>query len=282
VLLGFAVTAAAGTQLFMDDDGKPLALQAPATRIVSLSPGATAMLFAAGAGDRVVGTAGFSDEPAAARAIPRIGDSLGYDVERILALRPQVVIAWGTGTNAAILQQLRRSGLPVYSHHVARLSDMPASIERLGQLAGTQDLARSAAQALAARIAALDALRGTAVRHTVLVQIWDRPVYTVGGTQILSDAIEHCGLRNVYGELADASPAVTVESVLARDPWLVLAVAPSESVATEWLDRWRKLPTLQAVRQDHLLALSDQRFSRMGPAAIDATEALCARVRALH
>ncbi len=282
--LGLLTAAAQGAapQTFSDDDGRPVRLAVPATRIVSLSPGATAMLFAAGAGDRVVGTASYSDEPDAARAIPRIGDSQGYDLERILALRPQVIIAWGTGTNAAVLQQLRRSGIPVYSHHVARLADIPASIERLGLLAGTAARARTAAAAMATRIAALDATRTAVAGHTVLVQIWDRPVYTVGGTQLLSDAIERCGLRNSYGELRDASPAVTVESVLARDPWLIVAVAPSEQLAAEWLNRWRTMHTLQAVRQEHLLPLSDQRFSRLGPAAIDATEALCARVRALR
>jgi iron complex transport system substrate-binding protein len=277
-----AATQGAAPQTFRDDEGQSVLLAAPATRIVSLSPGATAMLFAAGAGDRVVGTASFSDEPEAARAIPRIGDSQGYDLERILALRPQVIIAWGTGTNAAVLQQLRRSGIPVYSHHVARLADIPAAIERLGLLSGTLPQARAAAASIATRIAVLNAARAADAGHTVLVQIWDRPVYTIGGTQLLSDAIEHCGLRNAYGELRDASPAVTVESVLVRDPWLILAVAPSDALAAEWLDRWRTMHTLQSVRQEHLLTLSDQRFTRLGPAAIDATEALCARVHALH
>jgi iron complex transport system substrate-binding protein len=290
-LLGAASRAAAP---LVDDDGQAIALTKPAQRIVSLSPGATAMLFAAGASSHLVGTADFSDEPAAARAIPRIGDSQGYDLERILALRPDIVVVWSGGTNASLIERLRRAGLPVYRHRVARLADVPGAVQRLGRLAGTGEIADVAAAELNARVVALRANAGaTSVAapagdsarvadRTVLIQIWDRPVYTVGGTQLLSDAVEQCGYRNVFDDLRDAGPAVSVEAVLTRDPAVILAVAPDERQAEVWLQQWRAMPALRAVRDKHLLTLSDQRFSRLGPAVIDATEALCARLKALR
>jgi iron complex transport system substrate-binding protein len=273
----------------VDDDGRTLTLAAPAQRIVSLSPGATAMLFTAGASSHIVGTAGFSDEPEAARAIPRIGDSQGYDLERILGLQPDVVVIWSGGTNAAEIERLERVGLRIYRHRVTRLADVPGAVQRLGLLAGTEPVADAAAAALAARIAALRAPPGIAAgsagataARSVLIQVWDRPVYTVGGSQLLSDAVEHCGYRNVFGDLPDAGPAVSIEAVLTRNPAVILAVAPDEKQANAWLQRWQALPALRAVRDARLLTLSDQRFSRLGPAVIDATEALCARLQALH
>jgi iron complex transport system substrate-binding protein len=267
----------------VDDTGAILSLSAPAQRVVSLSPGATAMLFAAGADRQIVGTADFSDEPEAARLIPRIGDSQGYDLERILALRPDVIITWGGGTNAAVLERLRRTGIPIYQHRVSTLAGIPSAIARLGDLIGTSAAAARTVTDLTTRIDALKrrADTGTTTPSSVLLQVWDRPVYTVGGTQLMSDAIATCGYQNAFGELRDAGPAIALESVLRRNPAVIIAIAPDQNQAAEWLDHWRVFGALAAVRNHRLLALTDQRFSRLGPAVIDATEALCQRLRSL-
>jgi iron complex transport system substrate-binding protein len=281
VLLLLPALAAAAQPAIIDDDGQSLALSQPATRIVSLSPGATAMLFAAGAGDRVVGTAAYSDEPAAARAIQRIGDSQGYDLERILSLRPDVIVVWSGGTNAAQIELLQRAGLRVYRHRVQQLDDVPGAVLRLGALAGTAESARHAAQQLQIRIQRLRNAPRRADRLTVLLQVWDQPVYTVGGRQLLTDALAACGYRNAYGDLRDAGPAVTLESVLARDPAIIVAVAPDLRSADSWLQA-AEIPALQATRNDRAAGADGSRFSRLGPEAIDASEALCARLNAIR
>jgi iron complex transport system substrate-binding protein len=260
-----------------DDLGQVLVLARPAQRIVSLAPGATAMLFAAGAGAQVVGTANYSEEPEAARSIPRIGDSQGFDLERVLALRPDVVVVWSGGTSQASIEQLLRRGLRVYRHQAATLADIPPAVRRFGALAGTASVADATASELAQRIGALRLrhVPGGGSDRQVLLQVWGEPLYTVGGTQLLSDALEYCGYHNAYADLRDVGPAIGVESVLARDPATIIAVAPSPQLGAEWLAAWRKLPALRAVRTGRLLAVNDQRFSRLGPAAIDATEALC-------
>jgi iron complex transport system substrate-binding protein len=284
VLLSMAsalACAAGGSWPVIDDAGTLLQLSAPSQRIVSLAPGATAMLFAAGAGSRVVGTANYSDEPAAARATPRIGDSQGVDLERILALRPDVVVVWDSGTSQAMIELLQRRGLRIYRHQVTVLAEIPDAIRRLGRLAGTSVIADQNAQVLAKRIAVLRAgAMAGATRPSVLLQVWDKPVYTVGGRQLLSDVLGYCGFSNAFAELPDAGPALSVEAVIARNPAVIVAVAPSAATGQSWLEAWRAFPALQAVRGQHLLVSVDQRFSRLGPAVIDAAEELCGQLRA--
>jgi len=283
-LLGWTAAGAAApapARRAVDDEGRSLAFTHPVQRIVALSPGATAMLFAAGGGERIVGTAHFSVEPPAAEHIARIGDAHGFDLERIVALHPDVVIAWSGGASAAQLAPLERAGLVVYRHRVVRLDDVAPSIERLGVLLGTEPVARSAAAALRARIAALRAQHHNDAPLRLLIQVWGRPVYTVGGAQLISDAVEVCGYRNLFGDLRDAAPAVALEAIASRDPDAILALAADDASAREWLQRWRALPSLRAVRHGALLSFVDARLSRLGPQVVDATEDLC-RVLAAH
>ena len=263
-----------------DDEGRVLELAGPAQRIVSLSPGATALLFAAGAGDRVVGTAEYSLEPEAARAIARVGDAHGFNLERILALHPDVIVAWPQGTSLGTLAQLERLGLKVYHHRLQRLDALAPAIERLGRLAGTAPAAASAGEALRVRIAALRAAHARATPRTILLQLWDEPVFTVGGGQVLSDVLAACGYRNVFADLAGSSPVVSREAVVARDPDAILALTDSPGGGTQWLDHWRALGALRAVRSGHLWAWGDPRLTRMGPQIVDATEALCSALDA--
>lgn len=272
---GAAGAATAQALRVTDDEGRSLVMPHPVRRIVALSPGATAMLFAAGGGERIVGTAHFSVEPAAAEHIARIGDAHGFDLERIVALHPDVVVAWSGGASAAQLAPLERAGLLVYRHRVVRLDDLAPSIERLGQLLGTQEVARGAAAALRGRIEALRAQHRNSAPPRLLIQVWGRPVYTVGGAQLISDAVEVCGYRNLFGDLSDAAPAVALEAIAARDPDAILALAADTATAREWLQRWRALPSLRAVRSGALLTFVDARLSRLGPQVVDATEDLC-------
>lgn len=258
-----------------DDDGQLLSLPAAPQRIVSLSPGATAMLFAAGGAGRIVGTPEFSVEPEAARAIARIGDSHGFDVEAILALHPDLIVAWTGGASAAQLQPFLRAGLPVYHHRVVQLDDLPGAIERLGVLLHTEAAAHQSARALAARIAAIRARYVRADAPRLLLQVWDRPVYTLGGGQIISDAAEACGYANVYAELHDAAPAVSLESIAARDPDVILVLAADEPTAQQWVEHWQSLPALRAVKNQRVISFVDARLSRMGPEVVGATESLC-------
>ena len=262
-----------------DDEQRPIDLARPAQRIVSLAPGATAMLFAAGAGGQVVGTSAYSNEPAAAQRIAQVGDAQSFDVERILALHPDVVVVWAGGTSPTQLARLQGVGLRIYRHRLTGLDDIPASLLRLGRLAGTEAAAQAAAEQLRGRIAALRARYRNAAVATVLIQVWNRPIYTVGRGEIMTDVIHACGYRSIYQDLADPGPAVSLESVLARDPQIILALPPDESSGRDWVAAWRAFPSMRAVRSGRVLSWTDQRLSRLGPSIVDAAEDLCRALR---
>jgi iron complex transport system substrate-binding protein len=262
-----------------DDDQHTLQLMRPAQRIVSLAPGATAMLFAAGAGEHVVGTSAYSDEPEAARRIERVGDAQSFDLERILALHPDVVVVWSGGTSPTQLARMEGVGLRIYRHRLAQLDDIPASLARLGRLAGTQAAADAAAAQFTQRIAALRERYLQAPPATVLIQVWDRPIYTVGRTEIMTDVIHACGYRSLYEDLTDPGPAVTLESVLARDPQIILALPPDATAGRDWVAAWRAYPSMRAVRSGSVVSWTDQRLSRLGPSIVDAAQDLCRALR---
>lgn len=267
--------SAPGSITVVDDLGRSVTLPHVPQRIVSIAPGATEMLFAAGAGSRVIATVEFSDEPAEAKKVPRIGDSNAVDIERVVALRPDVVVVWEGGNNVAQVDRLERLKLPLYRHRVSKLSDIPVSLRRLGRLAGTQEIAAAAARDVEARLAALQKRYGQATdKPTVFLEVWNRPLYTIGGSQMMSDSLSLCGARNVFADLKEQGPSVDTEAVIGRDPEIIVAVAPP-GVSQEWLAEWKRFGTLRAVREGRLVPFEDQRLSRLGPSAVAGTEKLC-------
>lgn len=232
------------------------------------------MLFAAGAGQRLIATVEYSDEPPAARQIPRIGDVVAIDMEKLLALRPEVAVVWPGGGNPAQIEEISRMGIPLYRQQVDLLSDLPGSIRRLGLLAGTSRAAEQSARELEERLAALGRRYGNGKHPTVMLEVWNHPIYTIGGTHLMSDALKLCGARNVFGDLRDLGPAVDVEAVVARNPDIIIAAAPP-GAGLEWLADWRRFSTLRAVRNGNLMTFEDQRLTRLGPSVVDATEAMC-------
>jgi iron complex transport system substrate-binding protein len=260
-----------------DDSGRMVRVPAPPLRIVSLSPGGTEMLFAAGAGSQVVATVEYSDVPPAARRVTRIGDAVSIDLERLVRIHPDVVVAWPSGGNPAQREKIARLAIPVYEQQAQRLADLAPSLRRLGTLAGTDAEAGRAARGIEARLAALErtyAGAADAAHPRVLLEVWNRPIYTVGGRHLMTDALELCGARNVFADLPEAGPVIDIEAVIARDPDIIIAAGPpGESAA--WLTDWKRFGTLSAVRSGRLLAFEDQGLSRLGPSVLDATEALC-------
>lgn len=263
----------------IDDTGLRVVLSALPQRIVSLAPGATEMLFAAGVGDRLIATVDFSDEPAAAKRVPRIGDVTAIDLERLVALQPDLVVAWPGGGNPAQVAKIAQLGIPIYRQQVNRLVDLPASLRRLGALASDGSAAEHAARALATDLARIareygGGRRTSGTPATVLLEVWNHPIYTVGGTHLMSDALTSCGARNIFGDLKELGPVIDTEAVIARNPDIIVAAAPPGAGAA-WLAEWKRFGSLNAVRAGRLVAFEDQRLVRLGPSVVSATEALC-------
>jgi iron complex transport system substrate-binding protein len=267
--------AAEPTRQLRDDTGDTITVSSARCRIVSLAPGTTAMLFAAGAANCLVGTIAHSNEPAEAAKVPVVGDAETLDFEQLMGLRPTVVVVAVDVVQRVRIDRIRALGIPVYQVHVTRLAQMPESLRRLGALAGSEAAANSKADELSVELAALDARYRSRAPVRVLYQIWDRPIYTIGGRHVITDALTLCGAVNVFADLSTAAPAVTREAAVLRNPELILASAPP-GAADDWLAEWRKFPALAAVRDGQLVSHVDERMDRMGPSVISATGTLCA------
>ncbi len=246
-------------------------------RIVTLAPHLTELVYAAGAGDRLVGTIDTSDYPPEARRVARIGDVTHIDAERLLALKPDLVLIWGDGSPAEQHALLKRLGLPSLSLEQHHLADVADTIEELGGVFGTEGPATAAAAALRSEFAGLKARYSHAPKLRVFYQVWSTPLYTLGGSHVASEMLEVCGAENVFKDQAQSAFMVDEESVYARDPdALALAGTPAE--AAEWLKRWGARAPLRAVRAGAVFTLDPDLTNRMGPRIGAGTRALCERL----
>ena len=210
--------AADATRSVRDDAGDTITVGAAPCRIVSLAPGTTAMLYAAGAGHCLVGTIAHSDEPAEAARVPVVGDAETLDFEQLLGLRPTVVVvAVDVVQRVRIdrIRALRHSRLPG-ARHAARADARIAAAARRARR--YRAVANRKADELAAELAALDTRYRNRATVRVLYQIWDRPIYTIGGRHVITDALELCGADNIFADLETAAPAVTREAAVLRNP----------------------------------------------------------------
>ena len=257
-----------------DDTGAELRLAKPAQRIVSLAPHITEVLYAAGAGERIVGSVDYADYPPAAKSLPRVGGYSRLDLEAVVALKPDLVVAWQSGNAAAALTKLRALGLPVYVNQPGKMLDIAHSIEQLGRLAGTAAVADEAAARFRERHAQYAARYSGRPKVRVFYQIWKQPLTTINGKQIISDVIRLCGGENVFAELPVLAPTVTAEAVLAANPE-VIAASGMGAARPEWLDDWRKWPSLTAVAKDNLYFVQPDLIQRHTPRVLDGAEQLC-------
>jgi iron complex transport system substrate-binding protein len=279
-LLG-AASATGAPRCVTDDTGHEICLAEPARRIISLSPAVTELLFAAGAGDRIVGATSFSDYPAEAERITRIGSYERFDLEAIVAAQPDLVIAWNSGNPATQLRAIEQLGLPVYRGEQHELDDIPRTIERYGTLIGTEETARAAAQDFRAELSALRARYADAPRVQVFYQVWDDPLMTAGGDHLITRAIAECGGELLFSALDRPAPRVDVEAVLAADPEAILVSGRGEQ-NDDWLDTWRAWPRLRAVRADNLFFVPPSLLVRATPRVLEGIRTVCAHLDAVR
>lgn len=258
----------------VDDTGVKVTLARPAQRVISMAPNVTELLFAAGGGGRIVGTMNYSDYPPEAKSIPSIGSNSQIDLERVVALKPDLIIVWESGNTARQIEQLARLGIPVFRSEPKKLEQVATSIERFGALLGTGDKAQAAARDYRARIALLAKRYGRAAPVRVFYQVWDRPLYTLNDQQIVSDAIRTCGGHNVFGKLPVIAPEVSVEAVLAQDPEAIVA-GDEHAPGDRGVGVWKPYGALAAVRRGNLFTLDGELLTRPGPRTADGAASLC-------
>ncbi len=276
-LCAWATTAAAASIEVRDDSGQLLRLAQPARRIVSLAPHVTENLYAVGAGERLVGTVEYSDYPAAAKQLPRVGGYTRIDLEAVLALQPDLVIVWQSGNAPEQIARLQAFGLPIYVSQINRVEDIASELLRFGQLTGHRATAQQAVAHFNDRLATLrEGNRGKRAVRT-FYQIINPPLVTVGGKQIISDAIRLCGGENVFAQLAPLAPTVTVEAVIAANPEAIVAAGRGEP-RPAWLADWKRWKAILAVARDNLFVIPADLLHQQTPRFLEGTERLCAQL----
>lgn len=257
-----------------DDLGKTVTLARPAQRVISLSPHVTELIFAAGGGDKIIGTVKYSDFPAAAKAIPRIGDNRQIDLERVIAMKPDLLVVWMHGAFERQLETLQRSGIPYFFSEPHRLSQIPETLLKLGSLLGTEQQAQRAANDFRQQTQALMAQYQHKRPVRTFYQVWGKPLYTLNDTHIVSDAIRLCGGVNIFGKLPVVAPTLSIEAVLQENPEVILS-GDSDNQAVSGVQQWQQFASLQATRDHHLYSVPADLLNRSGPRIIQGAKAIC-------
>lgn len=261
-----------------DDAGQPVTLAAPAQRVVALAPHAVELAYAAGGGGKLVGAVSYSDYPSAAKALPRVGSNTSLDLERIVALKPDLLIVWRHGSNARQLDRLLALGIPVYHSEPRRLDGVANDLIALGTLFGTSTEAQAAAADYRGKIAALRERYAGRAAVSVFFEVWADPLMTLNGSHIVSDVISLCGGRNAFASLAPLVPTVSTEAVVAADPEAIVTTsqgATRQDAPLPSLAAWRAWPRMTAVARGNLFAIDGDLITRPAPRLAQGAEQLC-------
>jgi iron complex transport system substrate-binding protein len=275
---------AAQATVHVDDAGRSVDFAQPPQRVITLAPNLTEFVYAVGAGETMVGTMDTSNYPEQAKRVPRIGDYQRLDVERILALKPDVILVWHHGNQGRELAQLEAAGLRLFYLEPRRIDDVARTLSRVGALLGHQDQARQRADELSREFALLRGRYADAPPVSVFFQVWSQPLMTLSDQSLTSDLFALCGGRNVFGGLAALAPQISIESVVAADPEAIFGAREFGDEAPLWrrepkrkaFEMWQRFPKMTAVKRGWVYTVPGDLVTRQGPRVIAGARALCA------
>ena len=252
-----------------DDLDNHVVLEQPATRIVSLAPHLTEILFSLGVGDKIVGTVRYSDFPPQAKQIPHLGDAFSLNLESVLAMRPDIIFAWHTGGVNRPIQRLKDLGIAVYVNEARTLGSIAAGLNRISKLVGASEQGSKLEEAF---LQTLDELAVTyTVRPVVFFQISDQDLYTVNDKHLIGQAINHCGALNLFADIEPSVTLVSKEAILAGDPDLLILTQQPGGIRSPWLARWRDYEDLKG----RLRTIDPSLISRPSFRMLDGVKELC-------
>jgi iron complex transport system substrate-binding protein len=261
----------------LDDDGKAVTLARPAQRIVAMAPHVTELLFAAGGGAKIVGAVSYSDYPEAAKRIPNIGSNRQIDMERVIAMKPDLIVVWMHGSSERQVEELRALGIPMFHSEPRKLDDIASSLQKMGKLMGTEAVAEPATAALRKELGALRAKYASRAPVRMFYQVWDKPLYTLNGAHIVSDAIRVCNGVNIFAPLKVTAPIVSVEAVLQEDPEAIFSTGEG-SQNDGGVNLWKPFTNMTAVKRNNLFRIDGNLLNRAGPRMVAGTAALCEKL----
>lgn len=245
-----------------------------AQRIVTLSPALTELVYAAGAGNRLVAVSAWSNHPPEAAKLPVVADHAAVNREALLALKPDVVLAWKTGTPERMMESVRSLGITVRLIDGQRIDDVPRLMRDIGQIAGTSAAAEKAAKAFELRLANIRKQYSALRPVPTLIEVWHAPLMSVSGAHYMSDALVACGGRNVLAALPGVTPEVSLERIVEIDPEAIVGAGSADG-KDRFKDNWKRFASLKAVKRDALIWLDPDTFQRQTPRLLDGVEHLC-------
>ena len=257
-----------------DDTGQLFSLDLPAKRIVSLAPNITELLFSAGAGEFVIGIDSYSDYPLQVKKIKKVGSQAGFDLELIVSLKPDLIVAWGSGNSMQTIQKLKSLGLKVFITELGSVDDVATVIQKLGKLSGRNEIASVSAKKFRFDLKNLQRKYLGRSKVRVFYQIWHQPVMTINDKHIISDVIRLCGGVNVFSELMTLAPRVGLEAVLEKNPQVIIASGMAEE-RPDWIEGWRKWSELDAVMNNNLYFVPPDIIQRHTPRLLMGAKILC-------
>lgn len=271
----FANVSTAAISVF-DDDGNQVLLDAPAKRVVSLSPGSTELIFAAGGGDAVKGVVSYSDYPPAANTIPQVGSYNAVDIEKILELNPDLIVAWKSGNPPLQISKLKKLGLNVYVSEPRNFENITSTIHRLGVLLGTEKVADAAMEEFQLKLGLLKQryAKEKSKPKTVFIQIWNEPLMTINGDHLISKIVEFCSGRNIFHDVESLTINLDAETVLQKNPGVIL-VSRDGKLGEQWLSFWKQWQFVNAVKNQQLFAVNPDYLVRHTPRIINGIEQVC-------
>lgn len=231
------------------------------SRIVSLSPHITELIYSAGAGEKLVGVSDYSNYPNQAKLLPSVGSSHTLNIEAIIALQPDLIISWQSATRPQDIQKLKSMGFTLWQTEVEKLEDIPNLILRIGKKAGTLDIAKKTAKQL---IDILDSeTKKYQAKKTIraFYQVWQQPLMTINGKQFISSAMNVCGSQNAFYDLPMLASEINIESLIQRNPEVFL-IGGEKAFQQSWKNQWLKYPTLHAVKNQQIYLLNNDLYQR--------------------
>lgn len=246
----------------------------PAKRIIALSPHAVEMLFAIGAGERIVGTVEYADYPQAALKIPRVGNFTGIQIERVIELQPDLIVGWKSGNQPADLKKLKSLGFNLFYTHPQTISEISDDLIKLGQLTGLQEQARLAADNVNKHHIEIKQKYINKAKVKVFYQLWHDPLRSVGAGSWIESLIKDCQGTNLLNDATSPYPLISLESVLVKDPQVI--IIPHHSGNTEDKQAiWKNWSMIDAVKNKRLFTINGDLLHRFSPRAIEGLEKLC-------
>lgn len=257
-----------------DDEGNVVELPQPAQRVIALAPHVVENVFAIGAGEQLIAAVEYSDYPSAAQELPRVGRFNTFDIEAIVALKPDLVIAWGSGNGDKIIATLRRFGIPVYVDEPKNLTDIDRSLRHYGILLGREHRANEVADNFSTGVAALASHYHDKKTVKVFYQIWHDPLQTINHQHVIGRVIELCGGENIFSDAVALAPTISVEALLQRNPQVIIASGEGAQ-APVWLKEWQRWRSVSAVQRDHIYHLHPDFIQRHTPRILEGATQMC-------